>query len=287
MKSSFQIDLAVLDSAQSLEWLARTLAKGLLLGRHQSNKLGSGMEFSQYRPYTQGDDLRLLDWRMYAKTGKYFIRQSTVETDHQLHIHIDNSLSMTYEENGLSKLDLTKILTAALSYVMVQQGDQFSWYSGTFQFTSAQSLKDWRHSLTLLYDIKTSESSHQTPTNQSDGVLLWMTDLYDTLDQIETQIDSFLGPSKELVLFHIIGQKEEELDFPKNASFRDLETQEQIPLNAKAYAKSYKIALGQHIHMVKRLCANKGAIYQKIYLQDDIPSVLRHFIDQYHHLSSL
>ena len=84
----------MVESAQHLEWLSRKVSKHHIYGTHASRQVGQGLEFEQYRPYIQGDDLRQLDWKLYAKTGKYYIKQSPISAQDHLHIVIDNSPSM-------------------------------------------------------------------------------------------------------------------------------------------------------------------------------------------------
>ena len=288
MVSSAQLDPKVIDSIQSLEWIARTLAKGLLLGRHGSNKLSTGMEFTQYRPYTQGDDLRMLDWHMYAKTGKHFIRQSTIESNHGLNIHLDDSPSMTYEEDGFSKLSIAKIIAATLTYVMMNQGDAFGWGSNNMAYIKGQSLKDWYQSLNLLFQLQGSSTTKtQDAMYRKPGIHLWITDLYDTQENIEKYLKSLMRTDQEVILLHIIGQHEELLDFQKGVTFLDLESHEEIQINVSAYQSSYKELLGQHLLNIQRFCQNHGMAYHKVYIQDDITQVLRQLIHQYNQLSAL
>ena len=288
MVSSLQLDPKVIHDIQSLEWIARTLAKGLLLGRHGSAKLGTGMEFTQYRPYTQGDDLRMLDWHMYAKTGKYFIRQSTIESNHGLNIHLDDSPSMTYEEDGFSKLSIAKIIAATLTYVMMNQGDVFGWDSNNMAYVKGQSLKDWYQSLNLLFQLQGSASTQSQDTiNHKPGIHLWITDLYDTQENIEKYLKGLMLPNQEIILLYIIGQREEILDFQNGATFLDLESHEEIQVNVQSYQSSYQELLGQHLLNIQRFCLKQGIAYHKVYLQDNITQVLRQLIHQYNHLSAL
>jgi len=274
-----------IDTATRLEWQARTYARGLRLGKHVSKKVGLGMEFNQFRSYVQGDDLRRLDWKMYAKTHDYFIRQSDVERNQQLQIIIDNSKSMDYQEKGTSKLDYAKLITATLTYIIAQQGDQFGWRSDDYTFVNSFGLHNWRRSLLDLDKLSSSNETSLPSGNAQNGMLLWITDGY-----MEHQtIDKFLltqnNPNQEIVLFHLVGRQEEELAFDANSKFVDLETGEELQVNAKQYADTYQANLGEHFHQIKRSCMNQGVVYRKIYLQDDFSQVLRNFLADYNHLT--
>jgi len=283
-----QIDPGVLSSLTSLEWVARTLAKGLMIGKHHAKSTGSGLEFSQFRTYAQGDDLRLLDWKMYAKTGKYFIRQSTIDMNHRLTVHIDNSKSMDYRENGISKLDLSKIITAALTHVMAQQSDEFTWVTSGASFNKGQGIHHWKRSLISLYEVASGDTSYEiSDTHNNNGIHLWITDLYEDLDHIKKSIQSLSGPNRELVILHLIGEKEEHLSFPKNTKFIELESGKSLQVDSTQYKKQYAAALGQHILEIKRYCEQQAIVYKKIRLQDDLTQVLRSFIQNYNYLSAI
>lgn len=280
------IDISIFDDVASLEWKARMLAQGLLLGSHRSQKLGSGMEFNQYRAYTQGDDLRLLDWKMYAKTGKYFVRQSNIESNQHLHVILDDSRSMDYREQGYSKFELAKLMTAALTYVIAQQQDNCSWQAGTQLLPKGHGLKHWRRSLLELSSLVTAHAENiKAVKNNYNGMQVWITDLYMDLDELDKYLDILNGPKRELVVMHIIGRDEEELSFSNNTKFIDLESGAEVQVNIKQFAQSYKDVLGDHVHKAKRLCAQKSAIYKKVYLDDDVAITLRNFIVDYNQLS--
>ena len=287
--SNINIIGGTIESAASLEWRARNLAKGLNLGKHKSKKLGVGMEFNQFRNYVQGDDIRLLDWKMYAKTGQYFIRQSDVETIHNLHVSIDNSKSMDYVETGISKIDLAKIITATLSYIMGQQADQFSWQSGSVAFAKSQGLKNWRRSLLALDKLESDDQpsliSQQKTRTKDSGIHLWITDLYLDKEAFDQFVANNYNPNRELIIFHLIGRNEEVLNFDASSKFIDLESGIEMHVNAQKIAKQYQDALCQHIHQIKRTCQNKGIVYRKIYLQADLKNELRSFLMDYNSLT--
>lgn len=274
-----------LDSAHLLEWTSRQLARGLQLGSHRSKQVGVGMEFHQFRNYVQGDDVRLLDWKMYAKTQDYFIRQADIESTQQLHIHIDTTRSMDYQEADQTKIDLAKLITATLTYVMARQGDQFSWSAAHTSFADSYGLHNWRRSVLELDKLTTHNNPTTPSTFVNNGLLLWITDLYEDLDIIKKFILEQHQPFTEVIIFHLVGRKEENLSFDANTKFVDLETQQEIQVNAKQYAATYKEALGQHIHEVKQYSLQQGVVYQKIYLQDNIQEALQLFLLTYNRLA--
>ncbi|RZK52806.1 MAG: DUF58 domain-containing protein, partial [Hymenobacter sp.] len=108
----------LLFALRNLPLAARQAAEGFLAGAHASRRHGAGMEFSQYRPYQPGDDLRRLDWRLAARSDRYYLRESEVDTSLVVHLVLDASASMNHrDDNGLTKLDYARLLLAALAYL--------------------------------------------------------------------------------------------------------------------------------------------------------------------------
>lgn len=277
------------DSAALLEFKARTMARGLQTGKHLSSRLGQGMEFHSYRNYVQGDDLRLVDWKRYAKTGEYFIRQSTIERSQHLHIDLDISTSMDYQEQATSKLALATLITGCLTYVISQQGDGYSWRAGDSYFQRSFGLHNWRRSIIDLDKIASSNSTFVNPSHQNssqEGITIWITDLYMDRSVVEDYIARNTGPHVELCIIHLIGRNEEELSFDANTKFVDLESGEKLQVNTKQYAEQYQTVLSGHLADIKKLCLEKKTIIHKIYLDDDLPMALRQFLSVYNQLSN-
>lgn len=270
----------------SLELYARLLAKGLMIGKHSAAKLSSGMEFSQYRAYCQGDDLRLMDWKMYAKTGKYYIRQSRVETENHMHLHLDNSKSMLYREDGISKLELARILSASLSYIAAQQGDHYNFYSDEDLMFKGRNFKDWRNALIKISEMQINQGSDvKKAYTPSKGIHIWITDLYEDIDAIDLRVKSLVSPMSELIVLHVAGDKEEKLDFSHDATFVDLETNEEVEVDAPKYAKKYEQALSMHFANVKKTILRHQAYYLKIYLGSDLSESIRQLVTRYNQLA--
>ena len=283
------IDPKAIDSVQALEWFAKVFAKGFLHGKHTSTKVGTGMEFKQYRPYSPGDDIRLIDWKKYAKSEKYYIRQSDIETDHRLLIYMDNSPSMAYEEKDISKLLLGKIITACITYILNHQGDQFSWLCiDGHRLPFGTGNRHWQSSLHQLYDLYPhQEDEVHLPPADHHLIYLWITDLYDNIDHIHHLIKGMKHADSELIIFHLMGKQEENLNFTGNTTFVDLESGEKMQVNAKKYKNTYQTSLNDHFTKVENLCFKHGVFYQKAYLHQPVEKMLKTFFDRYNYLSAL
>jgi uncharacterized protein (DUF58 family) len=271
-----------IEQVERLAWVARKLSAGLIHGRHKSQRLAQGMEFSQYRAYVPGDDPRLLDWKMLAKTDKYFVRQSQIEKDHKMHLLLDNSKSMLYSEDSTSKLDIAVITVACITHILSQQGDTFGWQSYDLELPLKSGYKHWNKSIELLSKLKGEEKQNFLVHDiKKNSTVVWITDLYDTPEQIDKFVSALKNPTTELIVYHLLGIKEEHLDFPSNTTFIDLESGEKMEVNAPKFKGKYQTALGQHFYTLKNLFYKKGIIYHRTYLHHPVENQLRDFFEKY------
>ena len=145
------LDPKVLMTIKDLPLLAKTVIDGFMTGFNKSTVKGPGLEFSQYRSYQPGDDLRWLDWRMYARSDRYYIRESEIETSISVRFLIDASASMNHEDGGLKKIQYAKYLVASLAYLANLQGDAVGLYVFQNELFSLASKQDPQHLNRLLY----------------------------------------------------------------------------------------------------------------------------------------
>lgn len=279
------LDPKSISQAKTLELLARSISKGFLLGKHKSQRLSNGYEFAQYRPYIHGDDLRLIDWKLYAKTDKYYIKQSNVERDHDFHIIIDNSLSMNYAEDGWSKLAFAKLVAAAIGYIAIQQGDSLSMSSTDSLLNKSSGIKHWKTCVQFLSELKGIGSESKLQTNpQNNTVYIYLTDLYSDIEQIRKHATTLKQLNTDLLVFHLLGRKESQLDFGRNASFIDLESSEEIQLNPSEYRNRYMKKVENHINACKQIFFEKSVYFETVYINDPAVNVLRSLVRNYNRI---
>src|ERR1700710_245431 len=123
-----QLDPKVLMTIKDLSLVAKTVVDGFMIGLNKSTVKGPGLEFSQYRSYQPGDDLRWLDWKMYARSDRYYIRESEIETSISIRFLMDASASMNHEDNGFTKMEFARYIAAALGCVANFQNDSVGLY---------------------------------------------------------------------------------------------------------------------------------------------------------------
>src|ERR1700761_9309217 len=195
------IDPKVLATIKDLPLLAKTVVDGFMNGFNKSKVKGPGLEFSQYRSYQPGDDLRWLDWKMYARSDRYYIRESETETSISVRFLVDASASMNHDDNGIKKIDYARMLAASLAYLANLHGDAVGLYAfengGLFSLASKN---DPKHLQRLFYQLSTlkPEGKFTEPVhykelftgNNKKELLVFITDMYQENDEIYALLDS-------------------------------------------------------------------------------------------------
>jgi uncharacterized protein (DUF58 family) len=274
-----QIDPEILSDIKSFDWAIRSLAQGPYFGVKSSRKLGAGIEFSQYRPYSQGDDLRQLDWKMYARSERFFIKQSQIESNVNITFILDTSNSMMYEENGLSKLDCAKLLTGVFAHLSLDHGDSIS-ISTSQDHVHGQNKRHWSRILYVLSELKpTSRFSNPViNSRRSKELFVVLSDLYAQNQEWNDLIVDLKSPKNEVIVFHITGAKERSLDFGANPQFEDLETKGKVRLNADKFKQTYLTQFNTWVKDMQSRFASSGIDFFPITLNDPPADSINRFV---------
>lgn len=275
----WSFDPSLLESVSDFDWLIRALAKGILFGGRHSLRLGAGMEFSQYRPYSQGDDLRRLDWKMYGRTERYYIKQSEIETDIHFNLVIDHSLSMTYAEDNVSKLNQVKLLVALFGYIALRNGDSFSLIMSEKQLPAGHGDKQWQRLLHELVELEPVTDFHpKSLKGYTPGVTLVFSDFFGEGTDWPNVLKDYKRPRTEVFAFHLLGKAEQSLDFSGSVAFEDLETQKKVKVNARQQAEDYQTRFVNWIEQFKFELMKQGIRYEPVLLGDHPGELVQHFV---------
>lgn len=278
-----------LRTVKGLQLLARISADAFLTGIHSSHKLGFGQAFSQYRPYEWGDDMRMVDWKLFARSERFYVKQSTIETPLNVQFIIDTSQSMLHEDNGITKLDFTRYLVATLAWVGLQQGDQLGLYLLNDQQAIQQFPKSGRVPFQqFLYTLVQMEAAGQFPELRPEQlipghllkktVLFLFSDLYEHGEEIQSFLQQLRRKDNEITLLHIMGSNELELNYTKAATFQDLETGEKALIHPKSIRSEYLDRLESWFASIQKDCLTSGIDYQLISMDQAIGGVLRSYL---------
>lgn len=275
------IDPSVLASIHDFDWAVRSLALGEQMGRKRSKRLGVGMEFSQYRPYSQGDDLRQLDWKMYARTDKFYIKQSEVETNVNVTFIIDTSRSMLYKEEGMSKLDAAKLLSGVLGFVAIENGDMIG-LADEASMKAGNDAKHWRRYLNRLQHVEESDSFSEPfiENRRSKELFVFISDLYDVEEDIPMFIKALKSPRNEVIVFHLMGEKEENLDLGSAIKVNDLESNQSIQLNTVSLKDNYQKSIVEWKKQLAHDFLINGIDYHSIHFTDPVSDLVNAFLNK-------
>jgi len=286
-----QLDPKVLMTIKDLPLLAKTVVDGFMIGLNKSTVKGPGLEFSQYRSYQPGDDLRWLDWKMYARSDRYYIRESEVETSISVRFLIDASASMNHDDKGVKKIDYARFLAASLAYLANLQGDSVGLYTLADGSLYAMASKpDPQHLQRLFYQLeqikpagKFTQPIHYKELFAGSGrkeLLIFITDMYQADGEIIQLLDSLAALKHEIIVFHLMGQNELDFDFGAYGTLEDLETGQTIAIDPELARAEYQEALEKYILGIRMQLLGKRIFYRMVNTGQPLDEMLRDFLVQ-------
>lgn len=233
----------------NLQLAARIVSQELQGGIHLGQRIGAGTEFEQYRHYEPGDDPKRIDWKLFARSDKYLVKESTVESNLNIRFILDLSGSMNYEENGVARLAYAKVLIASLAYLAMQQHDKMSFYTlkkGKLDIAVPNKGKAFQKILYTLEQVIAEGSWPEKHPHFPDllsrerELIIFVSDLLQTDEEWIELIESMSHPRREVVLFQLLGDQELSLDLDGLYQFEDLETNKTLELDASSAKKKYR-----------------------------------------------
>ena len=264
------LDPGTLDKIKRLDVRARLVVEGFITGQHRSPYNGFAIEFASHREYAPGDDLRHIDWKVWSKTDRLYIKEYEEETNLKCHLLVDCSKSMRYgESTGWSKFDYAATAAASLGYLMQQQQDSV----GLVLFSNKidKTLKASSHPshLKLIFH----ELEQTVPASTTDvadpffalasqirqrGMVVLFSDLFLDPEQLARSLNQFRLRRHEVVVFHVMHHDELEFPFQDNTLFRGMEVESELHTEPRALRTSYLEAVDRYLTRVKKVCAAAG-----------------------------
>jgi uncharacterized protein (DUF58 family) len=256
----------VVSQLDRLDLIARLVVEGFITGLHQSPYHGFSVEFSEYRQYMPGDPVRNLDWKVWGRTDRLFVKQYEEETNLKAFLVLDSSASMAYASNDITKHRYASLISAALAHLMLRQRDAVglvSFDSKLRTFLPPRSVNSYLH--TLLHAIETS-TPDGSDTNLADtfhdlaerikrrALIIVMSDLLDDVDSIINGLKHFRHRNHEVILFHLLDPRERDLAFDRETLFVDLESGSRISTEPWQIAKEYRAEIEARIDRLQREC---------------------------------
>lgn len=267
----------VLAQLSSLELVAKAVVEGFFTGMHRSPFFGFSQEFAEYKAYNDGDDPRFIDWNVYARTDRTYIKRFLGETNTALNLVLDISASMGYQSSDVSKLLYGKYICASLAYMARKQHDAIGITLFDDQIRDVQpplSHPDTFYRLLALLE-RTSASSgteindslkHLTGTIRKRGIFVMISDFYCEPDELNRHLQALVNHGHEVVLFHLLDRGEHEpakhiRKMQSPSTLRDMESGAQVRVSAEFIRDEYPQRIAQHIDTLSKTAIRSGFTY--------------------------
>jgi len=284
------LDPDVLASISSLDLLAKTVVDGFVAGLHRSPDFGFSQEFAEYRAYTPGDDLRHVDWNLFARTERCYLKRYRGETNSQLTVLLDASNSMRYSSGRLSKLDYARFIAAALFYLAIQnQRDA----AGLIVFDDE--MRDYIRPSTRPGQLSRlfAGLENTTPRARTNfakplqhfqhslhrrGIAILISDFYEDPELIVREIAPLRFRGNEVILFHILDPREMQPVMKGSAVLVDLETDQRIEVVPEYTQTTYRARIEAHIEQLRTCARSAGLDYQLLMTNRPLDFALREYL---------
>jgi uncharacterized protein (DUF58 family) len=263
----------VVSKLANMELRARLVVEGFITGLHKSPYHGFSVEFAEHRQYMPGDEIRHLDWKIYGRTGRYYIRQYEEETNLKSYIVLDASRSMAYASEGqITKMEYASYLVAALSYMMVKQQDAVGlavFDEAITTYLPPHATRSYlRQILVALEHLRpgnrtgAGRSLHQVAERMKRrGLVIVVSDLLDDPDEVISALKHFRHKKNEVIVMHVLDPLERTFAFEGDAMFTDMETADEVMTQPWHVRKAYRQSMEAFLERFKRECRENYVDY--------------------------
>ncbi len=283
------LDPATLASMGSLELVARSVVDGYLLGLHRSPRLGFSQEFAEYRAYNEGDDPRFVDWAVYGRSDRMYIRQYKGETNTRINLLVDCSASMEFGSGAVSKLTLARFLAASLGHLALRQNDSVGLMSFADDIidvvrpsTRSGQLERLLHSL----DAMTARTStgfarsfeRLASLSPKPGMVVVISDFYLDADALIKALRPLAWQGHDIALLQVLDPAERNPQFERNVLVEDVESGNTLEVDASYWRDRYPQRLSQHLEDTAQCARRSGATHCVIDTNEPLDRALREYL---------
>jgi uncharacterized protein (DUF58 family) len=259
------LDPVTLAKIEGLDLQARLIVEGYIAGLHKSPYHGFSVEFAEHREYAPGDDIKHVDWKVWSRTDKLYLKQYEEETNLITYLLLDTSESMRYRSNGVSKFDYARFIAAALAYLVLQQQDSVG--LATFDGAVRQFLRPSSHASHLkqilhVMDETTADQKSDMSTIFHDlaerfkkrGLVIVLSDLFDDVPNVLAGLKHFRHRRHEVVVFQVLDPAELDFPFEDTTLFKGLEQMGELLSEPRALRRAYQDEFNSFLTEVRRGC---------------------------------
>jgi uncharacterized protein (DUF58 family) len=284
------LDPAVLASISGLDLIAKTVVNGFVAGLHRSPDFGFSQEFAEYRAYSPGDDLRHVDWNVFARTERAYLKRYRGETNSILTVLLDASNSMKFSSHAVSKMDYARFTAASLFYLAIQNqrdaaglivfDDEIRTYirPSTRQGQLHRLLSGLEHAEPDARTDFAKPLNHFQQFLRRRGIVVFISDFYDSPEHIVRTVEPLRFHGNEVVLFHVLDPKEIRPEIREPSTLVDLETEDKIEITPEYVRDEYRKKFDAHVAELSDKTRGAGMDYHLLVTDRPLDDSLREYL---------
>ena len=285
------LDPLIVAKIDNMALRARLVVEGYLIGQHKSPYHGFSVEFAEHRAYGSGDEIRHIDWKLYGKTDRYYVKRYEEETNLRSYILLDTSQSMTYGSGEITKLEYGSYLSAALTHLMLNQRDAMGlvlFDEKIRKFIPPRAAPSHANIIMGALDkIQSANDTQIRPTLdymaeriKKRGLVILISDLLDDPTQVLMGLNHFRHNKQEMIVFHLLDRQELEFQFGNRTKFRDLETDETITTEPWHIRSAYQELIEMHQRKYRLGCRNQRIDYVPLFTDQPLDLALNEYFNK-------
>jgi len=273
-----------------LEVRARQIVEGFLSGLHRSPYYGQSIEFVQHREYVPGDDFRRIDWKVWSKTDKYYIKQYEEDTNLRTLLLVDVSESMTFGSGPMTKYDYACTVAAALAYLLLRQQDAVGMVTFDNQIRSRVPIRSRQsHLHSIIKSLQGGKPASKTSIDRLlsqvaeeqrlRGMIVLISDLFVDPQSLERGLSLLRHGGHDVMVFHILDDEELDFNFSGTTKFEGLEQTGDVLCDPRALRDGYLAAMNAFLEKIRRQCARQLIDYQTIRTSEHLDAALAYYLN--------
>jgi len=279
----------VLASLSTLELVARSAVEGFFQGMHKSPRFGFSQEFAEYKAYSEGDDPRFVDWNVFARTDRTYIKRYQGETNTRFMIALDVSASMGYGAAPVNKLRYAKFVAASLAYMALQQHDPTGLIAFDSKIRSYRPASSRTGSLTaILHELDKLEAGSETDLTasfkqmhehmQRRGLVAVISDLYCDPEALTRAVQPFAWGGHDIMIFQVLDRSELDPQWEQSVMLEDVESGQQIEVSPDYMRTTYRERINAHLEKMRQVAAKSRADHVLLVTDEPLDKALRRYM---------
>jgi uncharacterized protein (DUF58 family) len=283
------LDPALLARIGDLSLLARNVVDGFMHGLHRSRRVGLSLDFAEHRSYQPGDDIRRIDWRVYGRTDRYYVKEYEADTNAAVTFALDASGSMDFGSGAVTKFDYGRFLVASLAWLSQHQGDRVGLvtFAGDLLEVVPPSTRHLRLILHTLGRARAAGAGRLPPMleraarlSTRAGIVVVVSDCYADPAEVQRGVGALRARGHDVILFHVLDPAERDLPGEGAATFEDAETGERLPLRPEALRERYRTEMQAHRAELARRLGADGADYVALTTDQPLDHALHAYLER-------